>query len=327
MKDKFRVSFIFVLFVSISIGVTATGDMRLPSKSVFQKSFDLVGERSAKTQYFVMETKLMNYALNGTIIGTDIYRLHLKCIPARLVAKQGDEYTCMQFEVQLGNKPAANIPALENWSYVYKNYLTGKDEKGQVLGIDHSKFENLKDKHGNKIEPDSSYHVYNTFIDFHSLCNAFAEETSEGKGIQDLKQIGQKIIHAAAFTEPPVNVGSNVSKGSFFKNGEITLGFTGLSMINNKLCAIIGYDSGASSFKIIMHPTQDMEIQTVGSSHYKGDIYIDTDTKWVQKAVLDEVVISETNLPMPPNKINIVTERDIVIRNVSEKEFLKQIKN
>jgi hypothetical protein len=56
--------------------------------------------------------------------------------------------------------------------------------------------------------------------------------------------------------------------GSSFKNGQITLEFKGLSVVNGKDCALIAYDSGESSFKILMQPTPEMQIQIVGSSHY-----------------------------------------------------------
>jgi hypothetical protein len=46
----------------------------------------------------------------------------------------------------------------------------------------------------------------------------------------------------------------------------------------------------------------------------------------VQKATMTELVVSETILPMPPNKINSVIERNIVIRNVSENEFAAKLK-
>jgi hypothetical protein len=64
-----------------------------------------------------------------------------------------------------------------------------------------------------------------------------------------------------------------------------------------------------------------MEIRTIGSSHYFGDIYKDLATQWVQKVTMAELVVSETTLPMPLNKINSVIERNIVIWNVSEDEF------
>ncbi|MBN2323235.1 MAG: hypothetical protein JXQ30_05835 [Spirochaetes bacterium] len=287
--------------------------------SILNKTYDLVGEHSQEKQYFLMESKLITYALDGTRVGADIFRLRLKCVPAKIAGKEGDEYTCVRFTLQQGDALETAIPALENWTYVFKQ--AGIDEKGQVCGIDHGQFENLVDSNGNTLPPDKASHVYNTFIDFHTFCNVFAESTTEGNGIQNLKKIGQKIVHAAAFSEAPVNLGSNVSEGSFFKNGEITLEFKGLSVVNGKYCALLEYDSSESSLKMIMKPMPNMEIETVGSSHYQGDIYKDLATNWVQKVTMNEVVISETTLPMPPNKINSIVERNILIRNVSEKEI------
>jgi hypothetical protein len=39
---------------------------------------------------------------------------------------------------------------------------------------------------------------------------------------------------------------------------------------------------------------------------------------------MDEFVVSETTLPMPPNKTNGVVERESIIRNVTQEEFLKR---
>ncbi len=289
------------------------------SDSILDREFQLAGKRSQETQYFLMESRLITYALDGSRVGTDIFRLRLKCVPAGIARTAGDEYTCARFTLQQGDAPEMEIPALENWTYVLNQ--AGMDEKGQVFGIDHGKFENLVDRSGAAISPDKIYHVYNAFIDFHSFCDVFAVSAGEGKGIQDLKKIGQKIVHAAAFSEPPVNLGSNTAEGSYFKNGEITLEFKGLSTVNGRTCALLEYDSGESSFKMIMRPMPNMEILSVGSSHYRGDIYKDIATNWVQKVTMNEVVVSETTLPMPPNKIDSVVERIILIRNVGEKEF------
>ena len=199
-------------------------------------------------------------------------------------------------------------------------FISTIDAQGQVLGIEHRPFENLSDSTGKLIPPDKAYQVYNAFVDFHSF-TILGEKTPAGHGIQDLTQIGQKIVHAAAFTEPPVNLGSTAAEGSVFKNGEITLELKGLSLVDGRPCALVGYDSGASSFTMIMHPAPEMEIRTVGSSHYQGDLYKDLQTNWLQKATLHELVVSETTLPMPPNKVNTVIERQILIRNVPDPEL------
>ncbi|UCG55650.1 MAG: hypothetical protein JSU70_12365 [Phycisphaerales bacterium] len=289
-------------------------------ESILGRTFDLAGERTSEIQHFVMESRLISYALDGKRVGTDVFRLRLKCVPAKLAGKAGDEYTCVEFTLQLAGAPKVHLPTLEGWTYVFKRTPTNMDEEGQVLGIDHSKFANLADADGKAVPADKAYHVYNAFIDFHAFCNVFAERTAGGKGIQDLTRIGQKIVHAAAFTEPPVNVGSHVSEGSTFKNGEVTLEFKGLSRVDGEACGIVAYDSGESSFKMIVNPAPNMEVRSVGSSHYLGDIYIDLASRWVRKATMYELVVTETTLPMPPNKINAVIEREIIIRNVTERE-------
>jgi len=312
------------LLVICSVTSVLAAESTVSNDAILRQTFKLGGERSQQTQYFVMESKLLNYALDGKRVSLDVFRLRLKCVPAKVAGTKGDEYTCVKFTVQFGDEPEVEIPALKNWTYVFKIPPTGVDEKGQTLGIDHAPFENLVDANNKAIPPDKAYHVYNAFIDFHGFCNIFAERMDGGAGIQDLKNIGQRIVHAAAFTEAPVNVGSNVSKGSTFKNGEVTMELKGISRVAGATCALVGYDSGESSFQMIVNPMPNMEIRTKGSSHYMGDIYIDLATNWVRKATLGEFVVTEVTLPMPPNKVNAVIERDILIRNVTADEFARQ---
>ena len=317
-RNTLRLAFLVLIALLVVVHVVAIRP-RLGDDSILGDSFDLAGERSQEVQYYLMESTLVTYALDGTRVATDVFRLRLQCIPASTAGTEGDEYSCARFTVQHGDAPETAIPALENWTYIFDE--GGIDEAGQVFGIDHSQFENLVDSSGANLGDAEAYHVYNAFIDFHSFNNVFAEPTPEGRGIQDLTRIGQRVVHDAAFTEAPVNVGSNVAEGSFFKNGEIVLEFKGLGVVNGKTCALLAYDSGKSSFTMIMEPAPNVEIRTVGSSHYYGDIYKDLATNWVQKVTLNEVIVSETTLPMPSDKINSVSERFIVIRNVSESEF------
>jgi hypothetical protein len=116
-----------------------------------------------------------------------------------------------------------------------------------------------------------------------------------------------------------VNLGSNIEKGSTFKNGEVTLELKGVSLVDEAACAIVAYDSGQSSFQMIMNPLPNMEVRAVGASHYKGDLYIDLATRWVRKVTMDELVVTEATVPALPNKVNAVIERDTLIRNVGNK--------
>jgi len=286
------------------------------------KSFELGGPRLQEIQYYIVETKISVCNAKGERIHRDLTRLYLKCVP--LKEKNQIQYTCIQFEIGKKDSLPKYIPRLKNWTYIIS---MGYDEKGQVLGIDHTVFEQLKDQHDQSLSQDQNYFVYNTFLDFHSICDVFAEAISAGNSVQDLKKIGDKVVHFAAFSEVPVNLGTNVSEGSYFKNGEVTLLFKGISTTNHRTCAMLGYDSGESSFQMIMKPVPEVEIRVVGSSHYMGDIYKDMDSKWVQKADLFEFVITETTLPVPPNKINSIVERQIEIRNVNEEEMNSVIYN
>lgn len=319
MKGKsFIQSKIFGLFFLILFPITAFPQSEAVSS--LKQEFDLAGERSHGTQFYVMKSEYINYALDGERTGTDNYNLYLKWTRDKNGDKFDDVFTCKKFTIKFGDAEETTIPALENWA---NSFSDGIDQANQVFGIDHTKFENLKDTNGNAIPSDKSYHIYNTFIDFHSFSNVFAERTDEGKGIQNLNKIGQKIVHAAAFSEPPTNLGKNISEGSFFKNGEITLEFKGLSLANDRECALIGFDSGQSSFKMIVKPMPDFEVVAVGSSHYMGDIYKDLASNWVQKINFYEMVVTEATMPMPANKVNSVVERNVHIINVSEAEFFK----
>jgi hypothetical protein len=288
------------------------------AKTSLTQQYNLVPQHSKDTQYFEMESRLQNHALDGTRLGLDIYHLYLRCVPSPDPAK-GDEYTCLKFTVQINNAPEVSVPSLKNWKYLFLLRPDAKNDEGEVLGIPHSKFDNITDEKGNTIPMGNAYHVYNAFIDFHSM-NVFSENSGAGNGAQNLKFVGDKIIHAASFSQPPVDLGGTVAKGSYFKNGEVTLLFKGLSLVNNKTCALMEYDSGESSFFMKMNPMPNMEVVTKGSSHYWGDIYKDLVTGWIQKATLHEMVVSETNVPSM-SKINSVIERNISIKNIQRPEL------
>lgn len=314
MKRSFVVSLVIITLLCFNTIRSQTSN----DKSVLQQEFNLGIKHSAEPQYWKMESKMITYAMNGERTGEDIFRLYIKCSPAKDGDTKGDEYTCTKFTAQLGNNPEVEIPSLKDWSYFFNGTHKEKDGKEIVLGIDHAKFENLTDANGKPIPIDKTYHVYNAFIDFHSVCNVLGDKTTGGKGIQDLKKIGDEIVHVAAYSEPPVDLGDKIEHGSTFKNGKITLLLKGLSFVENHECALVGYDSGESSFKMLMKPMSNMEITTVGSSHYKGDIYKDLVSGWVQKADLNELVVSETTLPMAPNKVSNVIEREITITNLNK---------
>jgi hypothetical protein len=316
MKRRIGQLAMMTLCLTIAL-LNLSAQKKSSAENILNQEFNLVPQHSIDTQYFEMESKLQNHALDGTPQGWDIYHLYLRCVPSTDPSK-GDEYTCLKFTVQINNLPEVSIPSLMHWQYSFKLTPDAKDDKGQVLGIDHSKFENLMDEKGNTVPMGNTYLIYNSFIDFHSM-SIFSERTMAGNGVQTLKRIGDKIVHVASFSQAPVDLGQ-ISEGSYFKNGEVTLAFKGMGLVNEKTCALLEYDSGESSFYILMKPMPNMEVTTKGSSHYWGDIYKDLRTGWIQKATLHEMVVSETDVP-GTKSINGVVERSITIKNIRRLNF------
>ncbi len=285
----------------------------------------LGGSRAPGIRYYDMETSLTHFAADGTRENTDVYRIKLKCEPLGDFAEKGARYTCKQFIYVKPNGEEVSIPALEGWTYTFKLSETGIDEKGQVFGIDHTKFQGLTDSNGATLQSDQAYIIYNTFIDFHGFCDLFAAPAREGKGVQHLTRIGQSVVLDASDSSPPVNLGVHIKEGSYFKNGQITLALNGLSLVDDAPCAIVAFDSGDSSFMMMMEPTPGMEVKTLGGSHYFGNIYIDLATFWPRKVTMRELVICETNVPMPggttPMLIGATIERQSTIKSVTQEMY------
>lgn len=314
-KQIIKISLIAgVLIIFLSKEIRA---QYIPTEKIFQQSFNLIPPHSLDTQYYSMESRLTKISPDGATAGTDVYRLYVRCVPADAASGKSDEYTCLRFTFQQNDSAEKTIPSLSNWHYHVQLKHDSKSADEPLFGIDQSKFEHLVDETGKEVPVEIQFHIYNAFVDFYSM-SVFSEKTDSGKGIQDMKHVGDKIIHSASYSQPAEDLGSRIAKGSYFKNGEITLEFKGLGNVNHKSCAILGYDSGASSFVMIMKPMANMEVKTHGSSHYFGDIYKDLKGGWIQKASLHEFVVSQTQVPGMTNKINGVIERTITINNVSK---------
>jgi hypothetical protein len=283
----------------------------------------LTGDPAPTVHYYRMTTEVIAVEPDGKRKSPEVYDLWLEYAPKPGAA--GDLITCRRFTVRLGDKPAVALPSLENWSYTLRLTPSGLDERGFIFGIDQEKFERLETANGEVLPTTAAYPVYNAFVDFHSFGQVFALRTTDGPGIQDLHTIGQKILHAAAHSEAPVSLGKRVEQGSFFKNGAVTLELKGLSSVGGRRCALLGYDSGDSSFKMILKPVPQVAVETNGSSHYMGDLYLDLETQWLLKATLAEFVVAETSGAVLPQKVHSTIERRLLLQALSQQEFVASL--
>jgi hypothetical protein len=308
--------------------VKAQAKPKLPKNlSGLSSQFDLAKERQSVVSYYIQETQVIQLGFDGRRKGVETYTVKLRVVPAKLAGKEGDEYTVREFSIKFGDKEPVTIPELAGWSYVFKQREGDLDEKGQIFGIAHDRFENLTTSQGAKLSGIASYPVYNSFVDFHGFCDVFARPVKGGAGVQDLKKIGLTIRHAAAFTEPPVNLGKGIKEGSIYRNGDVRIVLKGVSVVDGAACVLIGFDSGESTLKMIIPAGPNQDIITEGGSEYIGDIYIDLATLWVRKVTLDEFVVTETRLPEAMaggalgQKVYGYTIRHLLIRMVSKAEY------
>lgn len=291
-------------------------------------TFDLAGPLRPEVRYYIQRTEFVHFGFDGRRTGRETYTVKLKVVPAAPSGKDGDEYTVREFAVREGGGAPETVPSLAGWRYVFRQSADGRDEQGRVLGIPHEKFEGLVTDKGRAIPAAASYPIYNSFIDFHAFNDVFARPAAGGGGIQDLTAVGRTVRHASAFSEPPVNLGRGIKEGSVFRNGEVRLAFKGVGLVDGAACAIIGYDSGESTLKMIMPQPDGKEIVTEGGSQYAGDIYIDLVTRWVRRVTMDEHVVTETRLPAmgsggAARQFPGYTVRRILTRLVGREEFEK----
>jgi hypothetical protein len=282
------------------------------------KELELGGPRKAETRYYFMETILTNYEEDGTRTPGPIFKLWLEARPE--ADSESTRYICRKFTVTLPGRREAELPTLADWAYSFSVSEPGIDDQGQVFGIPHKKFAMLVDSRGNLIDSSNAYMVYNAFIDFHGLNDIFVSPMEGSGSVQDLRRIGDRVVHAAANTSAPVGLGEAVKKGSEFRNGEVTLELKGLSMVDGLPCALLGYDSGESSYVMFVTPMSGIELKAEGASHYFGDIYIELGSGWLRKGTLHELVVSLATTDKGKSHSSVI-ERTISLETMSKSDF------
>jgi hypothetical protein len=198
--------------------------------------------------------------------------------------------TAHKFELINKDGVRMSIPRLEGWQNIMDS------ESDELLGVPHEDFAGLRTDTGEPLSPEIAHRVYNTFVDFYAFNNVFAEPSSaEGNDIGDLTSIGQVIEHYSAYSKPSVSLGETVAEGSYFQNGRVTLEWKGMSRAGGNACALVGFDSGESEFRMGLEPAPGMELTVKGGSQYWGDLYINTQNLWLEKGTFIEIVLARVD--------------------------------
>ncbi|MFC2029220.1 hypothetical protein ACFLWA_00650 [Chloroflexota bacterium] len=297
----------------------STEEAATPGIEASAQEYDLSGPRSTDKHYYLLQTEVATHSSKGVLKSTDIFRERLICEPGS--PGEPDTFTCTRFSVLRDDSPEVTIPSLKGFSYeVNKSLLdkAGLDEQRQLYGIPEAQFEDLVDSTGEKLPFEVAYQVYSAFFYYHGYTD-YAEPSVQGKGVQHLAKRGDKIVHDAAFAETVIP-GSLAGKGSFWKNGEVTLEFKVLAEVDGKPCAVLRLDWGECTWAMPMTIMRLMRLKTKGVSTCRGDIYLDLESKWVRKLVMtlsENTVTTMWGIPVDRSK----PETTLTIRAVSEEAF------
>ena len=281
------------------------------------KEYNLEGKRSKNPQYYITQFEVAYHSSNGKQKWVDKFELYLTLEPSSSTGVM-DKFTCKYFFAQIKGKPRVSIPSLAGWSYNFslKSLNSeGLDEQGYMFGLPHMKFENLIDSKDQKLSIEAQYQVYSAFIYFHSYCSQLAEQSA-----QKLKKIGDQSVKDLTGLESPVNLGAKFLKGSKFLHGIETLEFKGLSVIDGKTCAIIGFGEKGGGYIMYIRAMPLLKVKTTGGTRFNGDMYIDLESLWVKKVNATIIDMTKTTMYGIPVEISIPVT-SLEIRSVDQKEF------
>ena len=291
--------------------------------NILSKEYNLGQERTTEQHFYLVQHEVVTNKSNGKPKSIDLYKMRLMCEPMdKSTANTTYKYTCASFTVKRNNLPEVTIPSIEGWSYEFnKQLLTkeGLDSNGQLMGIPHAQFENLTDSNGAKLPIELPYQIYSTFTYFHTCNNMVVEPDQFDNYIGDLKKIGDKKESEIAYPELPINLGSVILDGSYYKPGKTALEFKGIGNVDDKSCAIVGYQEIGGSWVTYIQAMPLMKVKTVGGTQIRADIYIDLASLWLQKATYIVTDITKTTLfgipvdisiPVTTHTINVVPETE-----------------
>jgi len=250
-------------------------------------TFDLAVDKGRGEHTFDIDTRYGHYSPSGVRLASEDLTLRIRC-----GATADVPVTCLEARLSVNDAPAVAIAELSDWSYRFDPTMTGADARGPLWGIPQDRFSVLTDGQGNPLPFSLRYAAYTALIDFHSINDVFGRPSPFGPGLQDLTAIGQRVVHPASFVEAQMHFGTEVRPGSTFRNGEVTLALVGVSTVEQAVCAVVEYDAGESTLKMIIDPVGGQTSVIEGGSQYQGLMYVDLTSGWSRRATLEEYMIA-----------------------------------
>jgi hypothetical protein len=147
--------------------------------------------------------------------------------------------------------------------------------------------------------PDNSYHAKNLIWDMMAF-EAFAWPYFDSLELN-------KTYYATEMNER-----LELVEEGYFENKNIKLLWTGITKMNNKICAVIEYITMDNPLGI----KNDM-FEIKGRSHYWGTVWVSLEDKHIEHGILYEDVMMEMKMPSHPGPQMINATREIVIEKLN----------
>ncbi len=311
---------IYGVFLLASLSEVAYGNepKEAPSAKLAEelsREFRLDGPRAEEERFYESTTEMTRAFKDGKTEPAGTFRLFLQATP---VKKDKDnkptfQYSCRGFVLESADGKKQTVPALEKFTYQIE---PGIDAKKQVMGIEHSKFFNLKDAAGNNLQLADPYLVYNTFIDYHGFNDSIATV--------GLRRIGDS-VDMGGRQELPVHLGDSIKEGSVYRLGDGRRRLDGIGLVNKQPCAIVAFDSDDSSFLMKLDmPNMKMDVE--GYSRFEGNVQIELASNWPASCKWKEIIITQAKKAdkVVPNSEQIMLRVGTILA-LSKQDFEKRL--
>ena len=111
---------------------------------------------------------------------------------------------------------------------------------------------------------------------------------------------------------PDMHGSSNMADIGTYNHAKVELNRIGISMMNNKLCAIIEYSALDNKLEINLK-----EMKSKGSELYWGKTWVSLENKQIEYAEMYSNTIQEMEIPGLPQKMLVSTKRILTLEKIN----------
>lgn len=155
-------------------------------------------------------------------------------------------------------------------------------------------------------------------MDAHAQFELLRTETNGS--ISQIKKIGDRVSSPGAHQQGGWDFAPLITDSNF-ANGDYDTMFTGLSLVEGKMCAVLEYINADSKVSSKIHITPKMSFDQDGTSNFWGHIYVDLESGKLLKGDLYEYVVVLIEGPAFSGPMRLFERRLIEIEKITKEQF------